>query len=345
MKPVYINGIGVISRCAQNGLELEALTRTQEKNSAYPTGKLDFAMSVPASKVRRCSRYMKMAVNTAELAVVDAGLTEKEDRLQIGTIISTGYGDVESNIVFSDSVVKGNPSLCSPGVFSATVPNSCVGQICIVNGFQGASTILTGGDPLEYSAVLLNTGKAEQILCGSIEEYNEELEAACKKSGILSNTEIAEGCAMLMLSKDRTDATYCKVTRFASASLPKCPYIHKLQKSEMENVITDVLSRISGKPDIVLTSQNGSYFDEAEQEALESVFGGDIPLYAPKTFFGETQGSGYMLGIAFGACMLKVQKDRLHTALVTGVDAHGNYMAALLVGSTESEGVDIKISQ
>lgn len=332
MNPVYINGIGVISRCARNVSELTALVKAQDKVSAYQTGKLDFELSVPAVKVRRCSRYMKMAVNTAELAVCDAGLTEKDDRLQIGTVISTGFGAVESNIDFADVALKGNPSLCSPGVFSSTVPNSCVGQICIVNGFKGASTVLTGGDPLEYSAVLLNTGKVQQILCGSIEEYHEELEAACKDSGVLGNTEISEGCAMLMLSRDRTGNAYCKAVQFSSAALSKYPYIYELQKSEIESVLTEVLSRISGKPDIVLTSQNGSYFDESEQKTLKSVFGESLLLCAPKTFFGETLGCGYMLGVAFGAVMLKMQKDRLHTALVTGVDAHGNYMAVLLEG-------------
>lgn len=332
MNPVYINGIGVISRCARNASELTALVEAQGKVSAYQTGRLDFEMSVPAVKVRRCSRYMKMAVNTAELAICDAGLAEKDDRLQIGTVISTGFGAVESNIDFADIALKGNPSLCSPGVFASTVPNSCVGQICIVNGFKGASTVLTGGDPLEYSAVLLNTGKAQQILCGSIEEYHEELEAACKDSGILGNAEISEGCAMLMLSRDKTENAYCKAVRFSSAALPKYPYLYELQKSETEGVLTEALSRISGKPDIVFTSQNGSYFDEVEQEALKSVFGGSVHLCAPKTFFGETLGCGYMLGVAFGAGMLKTQRDRLHTVLVTGVDTHGNYMVALLEG-------------
>ena len=100
----------------------------------------------PPSKVRRAPRYVKMAVAAAAQAIADAHVGE--DPACIGTIFSTGYGPVESNVTFADSVAEGVPALVSPTVFSYTVPNSCLGQVCIVNGFQGSSTLLIGGEPL-----------------------------------------------------------------------------------------------------------------------------------------------------------------------------------------------------
>ena len=45
----------------------------------------------------------------------------------------------------------------------------------MINGIKGEGTMLRGGDPLEYAALLLKTGKADTILCGETEEWSEEL--------------------------------------------------------------------------------------------------------------------------------------------------------------------------
>ena len=103
---------------------------------------LDFPSDVPSAKLRRCSRYSKLAAAAADFARKDGHIPDDIDGTRVGTIISTGFGASENNIQFSDSVVKGDPALCSPTVFSGTVPNSCVGQICIVNGYKGVSTVL-----------------------------------------------------------------------------------------------------------------------------------------------------------------------------------------------------------
>ena len=143
MKPVYIDGIGIISRCAMSANELLRITEGEAPETK--SGMLDFTSDVPPAKLRRCSRYNKLAAAAADNARKDGNIPDDIDGTRVGTIISTGFGAVESNIKFSDSVVKGEPALCSPTVFSGTVPNSCVGQICIINGYKGVSTVLMGG--------------------------------------------------------------------------------------------------------------------------------------------------------------------------------------------------------
>lgn len=340
MNPIYINGVGVITKCAQTEEELvEASVKRMEDFVAE--GKCEFKLAVPSSKVRRCSRYTKMAVSAAALAVKDCENTDPE---HTGTIITTGYGAVESNISFADSVVNGDPELCSPSVFSATVPNSCVGQICIVNGFRGFSTILTAGDPLEYSALLLHTGRAGNILCGAVEEYNEELTAALRQGEILKHTPISEGSAMLLLSAEKKSDSYCMVTGFASGSFSKYPYLHEVEKEYAEDIITGTLLELSHdkKIDLVLTQRNGTYLDEVETKAFKKAFGDKTLLINPKDIFGETLGCGYLLNVAFGAVLLKAARypsaltneeaveTEVRTILVTGMDAHGNYLAVLL---------------
>lgn len=343
MNPVYINGIGILSRCAQNPCELIHAIIGDKFDFTGFSEKIPFKSVVPTSKLRRCSRYTKMAVSAAALAAHDGNLTPAEAEYT-GTILSTGFGAVESNITFSDSVLKGNPALCSPTVFSSTVPNSCVGQICIINGYKGFSTILTAGDPIEYSALLIQTKRAENILCGSVEEYNSELEKAIRCSDIAKDISMSEGAVIFMLSAEPTENTYCIVTAFSSVSLPAYPYLHQIDIAYSVKLLAEALAEIAAEkiPDLILMQRNGTYFDNIERTAIEKVFGNKVILASPKKIFGETLGSGYMLNVAVGAVILKeniwpselingiIKDTDIQTVLAAGLDAHGNYITALL---------------
>ena len=329
MNPVFINGIGIISAAAKTSAELLELAKG-DKFAEPNFGKNTFEIGVPSSKVRRCPRYAKMAVATANSALNDANITDSIDKTRIGTIFSTGYGAVESTIIFSDSVVDGVPSLCSPTVFSYTVFNSCLGQVCVVNGFKGVSTMMLGGDPLEYSTLLLNTDKADLIISGAIEEYNEELKASILYDDILTDKIISEGAVLFALSRQENVNYYCKITRFSSASLEKYPYLYKVEKNSTAEIISATLIDASKDkfPEIVLTQQNQSYFDEIEMSAMRKVFAEDVTYFNAKSIFGETFNCSYSLNVAMAAAFIK--SGRYKSALATGIDVHGNYLTALL---------------
>lgn len=336
MKPVYIDGIGIISRCAKSSEDLEEIIKGG--NISCENGRLEFTSSIPDAKLRRCSRYNKLAAAAADQARIDGNVSDYIDKLRVGTIISTGFGAVENNIAFSDSVVKGEPMKCSPTIFSGTVPNSCVGQICIINGYKGVSTVLMGGDPLEYSALLLNTGRADVIFFGSVEEYSEELFKAVSLHEAAKGCEISEGTAIMTLRAEKSDLSYCLVSAFASVSLPEYPYVHKLDESCSEMIFNTINSLCEQAPDAVFTVGNGTYFDRIEDNALRNVFADKTIYAAPKKLFGETLGSGYMLSTALAAVALKHgklpailgAKESVRSILVTGIDTAGNYCCTLL---------------
>ena len=329
MNPVYINGIGIISAAAKNSSELIELAR-ESKIDDVTFGKVAFDLGVPSSKVRRCPRYVKMAVAATAAVLKDANIEEVVDNTRVGTILSTGYGAVESTIIFSDSVVDGVPSLCSPTVFSYTVFNSCLGQVCVVNGFKGVSTMMLGGDPLEYSTLLLNTDKADLIISGAIEEYNEELKASILYDDILTDKIISEGAVLFALSRQENANYYCKITRFSSASLEKYPYLYKVDDNSTVEIISATLIDASKDkfPEIVLTQQNQSYFDEIEMSAMRKVFAENVNYFNAKSIFGETFNCSYSLNVAMAAAFIK--SSRYKSVLATGIDAHGNYLTALL---------------
>ena len=323
----YIEGIGVISRCAQSADDLVRLLKGGECELADMP--IQFDSQIPPAKMRRNSRYNKLACTAADNAVREAAIPDELDRRRIGTIVSTGYGASVYNAQFADSVVKGVPGLCSPAIYSGTVPNSCVGQICILNGFKGASTLLTGGDPTEYTALLLATNKADMILCGSVEEYNAALYDELGRLETLQGCELSEGAAMLMLSREKTEKSICRVSGFSSANLGKSPLLHRLDNSASD-IISDILKKYGSAPDAVLVSANGSYFDDMESAAIKSVFPG-AELVSPKNWSGETLGCGYMMNTAFAAAAIKSgMYDRI---IVTGVDMVGNYCTAMIEGA------------
>ena len=323
MNPIYIQGVGIISRCARSFADLLKIA-ADEPVSISCDKKLTFPPNAPSAKIRRAPRYTGMLVSAAASAKVDANLPDDLNKARVGTIVSSGFGSLESTLQFADSLLPGKPDLVSPTLFSYSVANACVGQVCILNGFTGFSTLLTGGDPLEYSSMLLSSGKADVIFCGAIEEYNEELNTAIRSCGILRE-EISDGAAVLILSSDEANS-YCRLTKFSSGALSAYPYIHKTDSNDDAAVLSEIFS-VHEEPEVVLTQCNGSYFDAIETSALKKIFK-TAELIDAKKFFGETLGGGYMLNVALGAAFIK--SGRCKSLLATGVDAHGNYLTALL---------------
>ncbi|MBO6302903.1 MAG: hypothetical protein J6N15_10745 [Ruminiclostridium sp.] len=320
----YIESIGVISRCSQSADDLSKLLNGGECDfSDLP---IEFCSQIPPAKMRRNSRYNKLTCTAADNAVREARISETLDRRRIGTIISTGYGSSVYYSQFADTVAGGVPGLCSPAIYSGMVPNACVGQICILNGFKGASTVLTGGDPLEYSALLLSANKADMILCGAVEEYNAELYSELRELETLKSCEISEGAAMLVLSREKTEKSICKISGFSSGSLGKSPLLHRLDNSTAD-IVSGILKKYDCAPDVVFTAANGSYFDDIESTAIKSVFPG-AELAAPKKWAGETLGCGYMMNAVFAAAAVNCGK--YGKVLVTGVDLIGNYCTVMI---------------
>lgn len=337
MTPVYMDGIGILSPAVRTKDELFSLAEklvhgeAPALDGAALAEAFDFPLGVPSSKVRRAPRYAKLAVAAAAQALAGH---EAEDRAAIGTIFTTGYGPVESNAAFADSVAEGAPLLASPTIFSYTVPNSCLGQVCIVHGLTGPSTMLLAGDPTEYAALLLQGGKARRILCGAVEDPAAELRESFDAAGALSGARLAGGAVTLLLSAEPSATSLCRLVQFSSAALAAYPYVRRLSEAEEEAAVRamrDVLADAcqDALPDLVLTAENGSAFDASERAARREALG-DVRALHAKDIFGEALNGGYLENIALGAAILQGEKERggaIRSLVATGLDVHGNYLA------------------
>lgn len=306
MKPVYINGIGI--------------SGSKEKPQDL----------IPRSKLRRCPDYVKVAAQAAAQALSEAQLPAEVDKNRVGSVLATNFGPVEANISFTDEIYRDGAGVCSPTTFSFTVANSCGGQIAIINGFRGASTMLMGSNPLEYAQLLLNANKADYLISGCVEECNGELIAGLKKYGQLQHLAEEPQAVMLLLGPCRNEHSYGALIGTAAVALSAAPYIRECRDDDSQ-AIAELLKELTSqyKPDLVLTAANGSGFDVVELTGIKAGLS-EVEIVNTKAQWGETLGCGFLLNVALAARKLRDNSD-IKTVIATGIDAAGIYIAGLLV--------------
>lgn len=348
MKTVIIKGIGVI--CAAGNDIGEVWNRFESKGAAVlKDGCMNYTSVLPTAKRRKMNRYSDMSVYTSHKALEDAGVDPKTiPPEKKGTIFTTGYGPMVSNIAFGRSVVEGDADLCSPTVFANTVSNACVGQVCMAFDCKGVSTVLMGSNNIGYSQLLLSKGTANCILTGSVEEYCPELYEAFKRNPYSKDIEIREGAVTFLLKQeDEEDIqdSYCRIIDFFECSLSKYPLVNAIDEVEVKKQIiktlSGFLSNYEDEIDVIFSSNNGSYFDRIEKEVFDEVFKGSKPIIDNvKEFVGETLGSAINMNVMAAALILRngripkglnVQRStQIGTVLVTGYDVTGNFTGFIL---------------
>ncbi len=138
--------------------------------------KTEFESVLPARVRRRNNRFADLAAVAAVNCFKKAQEKQEADRGRIGCIFNTAYGPLETNLEFAKQIIQDEPDACSPILFSNTVHNACLGTIAIQLGITGPSTMLLGSNHLWMSEQMLVEGKADVMLAGAVEEYNEDLQ-------------------------------------------------------------------------------------------------------------------------------------------------------------------------
>ena len=82
---VFINGIGAVSETACTSADFAELAG--KKDLTAKGQKIEFTSTVPSSKLRRASRYAKLTVSAADLALADSN-TEINDPYRIGAVMA-----------------------------------------------------------------------------------------------------------------------------------------------------------------------------------------------------------------------------------------------------------------
>lgn len=167
-----------------------------------PTNFSDFAkkayqhFEINYPKFFKMDNLSKLAFLTAELLLKNEISEEQENNIAL--VFANKSSSLDTDVKYQDSIVDSENYFPSPAVFVYTLPNICIGEISIKHQLKSENTffIFDRFDSefmINYSNLLLNTNKAEKVLCGWVEYYNEEYKAflyIIDKEGSIENNKI-----------------------------------------------------------------------------------------------------------------------------------------------------------
>lgn len=138
----------------------------------------NFTMNYP--KFFKMDNLSKLAFIGSELllnSVIDANQENN-----IALLFANKSSSLDTDVKYQNSISDAENYFPSPAVFVYTLPNICLGEIAIKNQLKSENSFFifeafNSEFMMRYSNVLINTKKADKVLCGWVEYFNEEYKA------------------------------------------------------------------------------------------------------------------------------------------------------------------------
>ncbi|WP_144283324.1 3-oxoacyl-ACP synthase [Chryseobacterium echinoideorum] len=142
----------------------------------------DFAKKAYKSLELNYPKFHKMD-NLSKLAFLASEMILKnEDHSRTALVFSNKSSSLDTDFKYQESINSQENYFPSPAVFVYTLPNICVGEISIRHKMQTENAFFVLDEFDEeflnsYAAQILQSEKAEKVLCGWIELYQESYQA------------------------------------------------------------------------------------------------------------------------------------------------------------------------
>lgn len=142
----------------------------------------DFAKEAYNSLEINYPKFHKMD-NLSKLAFLASEMILKnDDHSNTALVFANKSSSLDTDFKYQQSINSSKDYFPSPTVFVYTLPNICVGEISIRHKLQteNAFFVLEEFDEEflnSYAAQILQSGKAEKVLCGWVELYQESYKA------------------------------------------------------------------------------------------------------------------------------------------------------------------------
>jgi len=167
-----------------------------------PTTFSDFSKKVYQNFGINYSKFFKMD-NLSKLAFLGTELLLKnkldsEEENNIALVFANKSSSLDTDVKYQNSISDPENYFPSPAVFVYTLPNICLGEISIRHQLKSENSffIFDAFNPvfmINYAKVLLDSKKADKVLCGWVEYYDEEYKAflylAAKEGNLEHKTE------------------------------------------------------------------------------------------------------------------------------------------------------------
>lgn len=139
---------------------------------------MHFGIDYP--KFFKMDNLSKLAFLASEIILKEVVHSEQQN--DIALVFANSSSSLDTDVKYQASIADPDAYFPSPSVFVYTLPNICIGEICIKHRLQSESAFFVFEDfnPTfisSYAKLLLDTKKAEKVLCGWVEYYNENFKA------------------------------------------------------------------------------------------------------------------------------------------------------------------------
>lgn len=150
--------------------ESEGATFTEFIKEAYKILKIEYP------KFFKMDNLSKLAFLTAELILRNETKVDGEDNIAI--VFANKSSSLDTDLKHQKDIQNKDNYFPSPAVFVYTLPNICIGEISIKHQLKTENAFFifdcfNVDFMTEYTNLLIASGKAEKVLCGWVEFYQE----------------------------------------------------------------------------------------------------------------------------------------------------------------------------
>jgi 3-oxoacyl-(acyl-carrier-protein) synthase len=264
-------------------------------------------------RLRRASVISRFAAAAGLESLQAAGVkVDLQNAERIALVFAISNGGVIYTKRFYRDVVETGAQSASPLLFPETVFNAPASHLAAILGITGATYTLVGdgavgllaikmaedlmtNESLDYCLVV-GTEEIDWLLCDAyrrwrllrsappIEPFNR------RRRGMI----LSEGAGAILLARD------------GAITIERAhPGGHYQKRANAREVLERILRDLSQTgADLVISSANGTFIDQAEQEALEQLTS-DAIIYTPKPALGESVGASGLWQVIIGAEALR----------------------------------------
>ena len=159
----------------ENSFVLENASFSEFSKAAYKNFEIDYP------KFFKMDNLSKLAFLSAELLLKEV-VQSNEQENDIALVFANRSSSLDTDVKYQGSIASKENYFPSPAVFVYTLPNICIGEISIKHNLKSENAFFVFEDfpaefMLHYANNLLESEKAEKVLCGWTELYQENYRA------------------------------------------------------------------------------------------------------------------------------------------------------------------------
>ncbi len=294
---------------------------------------------IPAIKVRRMSRFSRLALASAVEAVQDAGIEVTDrNRYRIAIALGTGLASTDSTDRFYEGLLREGPEATNPMIFPETVQNIAASHISMHFMTRGPNITFSHADisselALMFGAELLKDGQADAVIVTGADELSISAVIGYSSLGVVSNEMkpfdsgrkgfvLGEGGATVILerlddARKRNARVYCTVEAVEIASHPSPNLAYDRSRLSLKRALqTSLAAADLTVPGFVSASANATPdLDGLEADTLSETVGSSVPVTAYRSYHGYFPGDGILRLASAALCM-----DRGILPAIAGLD-------------------------